>query len=768
MEEVSHIVKWQQGVSPDRNTDEPLVAHLYKACSELYMAALKELAGDTSIDEAILLGLQRSHSYLVLWADGYSVSDGSLDASLDNSWRAKRSTLRLLISICQTITKRLLKILSRDQQDLLCDKAAAVIHTAEKLKYVAQKDDAADSNSDTSSDASSVTGASELEEIAEDLKTDTECLLELGSRFNEKTVGPVITESAVDPTLLEAWDPSKNFIDRIRWRYPQCQPKLAERLGEANWARVLRYQEKKNTSNPLQPTEPQIRADTKAATIKGSTGASTTFHDSALGSSVPSGPSLPAAPSLYAETLASYYGGQGESVRVPSLPEGATKAVPFLCVGCGEYSTPFPTKNEWEIHMATEHDLGGPDGFSCPMCQETLSDAIKVRTHMARHLEEVALTVLPTNPDSEDGTDDDSGLASSETSSQQYNFMSEVASNPMTVPAVSWNLGDGPSTHMPFPDVVDRIQAKLFRPLLERADLEAFHESIFNTREEMLTLDFLGGFVLRDAEMDLILNAQKSAPTPEHFQEFSLLVLATIQEIIPEFAGSNLTRPDEQPYDEEYFVEAEKRVRRTARQIKDALEAHNPEAPSAADKGKSIGPDAQEVYDEAVERALRFITRRKPDSHFTEYRTCKEPGCNKQFKRPCDLTKHEKTHSRPFKCPMPTCKYHEYGWPTEKEMSRHFADKHGQDVNKFKCLFEPCPYVSKRESNCKQHMEKAHGWTYVRTKHNTKKLDPVRMPRSETESPGVSEQPQLPGPGFGKEQPAEFGLHGDKFHFQTP
>jgi hypothetical protein len=36
----------------------------------------------------------------------------------------------------------------------------------------------------------------------------------------------------------------------------------------------------------------------------------------------------------------------------------------------------------------------------------------------------------------------------------------------------------------------------------------------------------------------------------------------------------------------------------------------------------------------------------------------------------------------------------------------------------YKCLFPPCPYKSKRESNCKQHMEKAHNWQYVRTKTN--------------------------------------------------
>lgn len=127
---------------------------------------------------------------------------------------------------------------------------------------------------------------------------------------------------------------------------------------------------------------------------------------------------------------------------------------------------------------------------------------------------------------------------------------------------------------------------------------------------------------------------------------------------------------------------------------------------------------------EDEEEIMRSMARRKKNATAEELapKKCREPGCNKEFKRPCDLTKHEKTHSRPWKCPIPTCKYHEFGWPTEKEMDRHVNDKHSDAPAMFECLFKPCPYKSKRESNCKQHMEKAHGWTYVRTKTNGKKL----------------------------------------------
>ncbi|KAF1736369.1 Zinc finger transcription factor ace1 [Beauveria bassiana] len=120
------------------------------------------------------------------------------------------------------------------------------------------------------------------------------------------------------------------------------------------------------------------------------------------------------------------------------------------------------------------------------------------------------------------------------------------------------------------------------------------------------------------------------------------------------------------------------------------------------------------------EEIMRSMAQRYPEE--LAPKKCREPGCNKEFKRPCDLTKHEKTHSRPWKCPFSTCKYHNYGWPTEKEMDRHVNDKHSDAPAMYECTYKPCAYKSKRESNCKQHMEKAHGWVYVRTKSSGKKL----------------------------------------------
>ena len=83
--------------------------------------------------------------------------------------------------------------------------------------------------------------------------------------------------------------------------------------------------------------------------------------------------------------------------------------------------------------------------------------------------------------------------------------------------------------------------------------------------------------------------------------------------------------------------------------------------------------------------------------------------------------KHEKTHTRPHKCPCNGCPYATEGFPNEKERDRHWFDKHSSSPPGFKCEYSPCSYSSRRESNCKQHMEKAHGYIYKRAKQNYKK-----------------------------------------------
>ncbi|KAI1107791.1 hypothetical protein F4804DRAFT_347476 [Jackrogersella minutella] len=265
---------------------------------------------------------------------------------------------------------------------------------------------------------------------------------------------------------------------------------------------------------------------------------------------------------------------------------------------------------------------------------------------------------------------------------------------------------------------------------------------------------------------------KEKAKTVELYRDFCLTSIRCIQATVEYLSDREQTRPHDRPYNNGYFIDLVEQIRQHAQHMQEARKkqadgeeldemdvdptdevklvgglASNgrpAELVRVKKNGKAFsmttGKPVEDLEEDEVKGPIRFkrsmseqaedeeeimrsMARRKKNASPEELapKKCNHPNCNKEFKRPCDLTKHEKTHSRPWKCPIATCKYHDYGWPTEKEMDRHVNDKHSSAPAMYECHFKPCPYKSKRESNCKQHMEKAHGWTYVRSKTNGQK-----------------------------------------------
>ena len=327
-----------------------------------------------------------------------------------------------------------------------------------------------------------------------------------------------------------------------------------------------------------------------------------------------------------------------------------------------------------------------------------------------------------------------------------------------------------------------RICEHTLKPLLGKSSFKDFHPLLLECPKKIQEKQIV---CLRDLEKTLLLVAPERIKSAKLYLDFCLTTIRCIQATVEYLSDREQTRPRDVPYSSGYFIDLVDQIRHYAQQLSDAKAKGNPDEmdidpyelsrslmfATCADthrstdeiklhggihingrpaelvrvkkNGKMISMATGELIEKVDEEAesvvgfkrsasqelqdeeeiMRSMARRKKNASPEELapKKCREPGCNKEFKRPCDLTKHEKTHSRPWKCPVPTCKYHEYGWPTEKEMDRHHNDKHSSSPPMFECLYKPCPYKSKRESNCKQHMEKAHGWTYVRTKTNGKK-----------------------------------------------
>lgn len=207
-----------------------------------------------------------------------------------------------------------------------------------RLKCLTRQTRSNESDSDSSDSDSDLAFADEdLQEIVENLRTDAQCLLDLGARFDEPALGIATTpERPLLPAQAKTWEPTLNFVERIQWRYPKCDEELSIRLGKVNWARVVKCHEVKSR----QQREKLQEAWTTVPE------ASTTLHDSGIGTSIPSNPSLPP-PTQYAETTLSYHTGHGGSVRVPPMPETAKQGVPFECVACGGMVS-IKTKSAWK------------------------------------------------------------------------------------------------------------------------------------------------------------------------------------------------------------------------------------------------------------------------------------------------------------------------------------------------------------------------------------------------------------------------------------
>ncbi|EHK99292.1 C2H2 and C2HC zinc finger [Glarea lozoyensis ATCC 20868] len=319
---------------------------------------------------------------------------------------------------------------------------------------------------------------------------------------------------------------------------------------------------------------------------------------------------------------------------------------------------------------------------------------------------------------------------------------------------------------------------KDFHPIVKDCPRRIHGKEIVCLRDLEKTLIFMAP--VSDIQTDVVEGVahwfsrlKERTKTAALYLDFCLTSIRCIQATVEFLSEREQTRPHDRPYTNGYFVDLVDQIKQYAQQVQAAKEKEEKGEklgemdPESTDEvrlhggltkngrpaelvrvkknGKAISVATGlpvELEDEDTKDSLRFkrslsqeaeddeaimrsMARRKRSASAAELapKRCREPGCDKEFKRPCDLTKHEKTHSRPWKCPVESCKYHEYGWPTEKEMDRHHNDKHSAAPPLYECHYKPCPYRSKRESNCKQHMEKAHGWEYVRSKNNGKNRD---------------------------------------------
>ncbi len=177
-----------------------------------------------------------------------------------------------------------------------------------------------DSSSDT---LSTLSAEDNIHEIVEELKTDT-CILARLDPLLRYPIFDVDPETKVQNYLVSTWNPEKLYADKVESRFPLADSQLAMQLGKTNYERYLRCQAERDNN---ESQEASLLALQDVSELAGTRAASSKFHYSGIGTSLGSTIS-------YAETMMSY-SYDGQSVRIPPLPEEATQGLPFSCLACG-------------------------------------------------------------------------------------------------------------------------------------------------------------------------------------------------------------------------------------------------------------------------------------------------------------------------------------------------------------------------------------------------------------------------------------------------
>lgn len=180
-------------------------------------------------------------------------------------------------------------------------------------------------NSDDASDSSSFVGDDSLSEIAEDLLTKANYLMDLDPLY--EAASDQLTSYDAEPVAnfpeLYSSQPVNLFTERIKMKFPNVNMELANYLGQANYNRCLRGYEQRNSA---QSVSVQDVENTEGTVVE------SRFYDSGIGTSAGTG--TPG--SQYAETVMSFHHENGVTAKIPPLPDVGKNKRPFICLACGK------------------------------------------------------------------------------------------------------------------------------------------------------------------------------------------------------------------------------------------------------------------------------------------------------------------------------------------------------------------------------------------------------------------------------------------------
>ena len=359
----------------------------------------------------------------------------------------------------------------------------------------------------------------DFSELLDDVALYTDCLMDLTPALENPAPDILINDKEAIP--FESFKASSelafSFCRRIRDQFPMLDVKLVERLAEANSRRSQRIQARVRDA----PKSSNLRKDTVSAASSepafsetGPDYSVTTKSSFTPGSLFDEEPPTQkqatdwddnASQTTFASFSTSFsVEDQFGRPKVPPLPEGAAKGRPFECIACSREIRNVRNRQAWKRHIFndlqpyactfmecdqplilfssrkrfTEHEKSHEHAetpWTCPFCadeNENLPQQAYFK-HVARHLREISLAVLPRAADSEtesssSASKEDSEAHSSQGMSQDDNGpVAGVVSDdkPLPSPEPTAKI-DTPESHPPVPAAPEHVGEVSQRQLL--------------------------------------------------------------------------------------------------------------------------------------------------------------------------------------------------------------------------------------------------------------------------------------------------------------
>jgi len=328
--------------------DSGLVTGLYESCLHTLNEIWRQFTRNRRGPSASHRLLTDIRDRLCLWGEGFGA--GQLESVISTSSEIFQEVVDLLFRIGHLLVKGA-SAFSQSTSDSSSTQEQRVYRLKLPVNELKRLLELAASVLHNDDDSGTISSASESEDESDDgrhdsglygflnpLSTYTRLLMDLYPTM-ERTYADALpsmdqTRSVKSQFKFHVTDAAQSFVLKVHDQFPEAALDLVERLGEANWQRFERV--RNETAAVSAATTELPKSLFKPVSL---------FHDSGLGSSVPTQSQKATSTASHSSFVSSVDGKDKGLLRVPTLPY---QGDPFECFVCKQLVSSVKNRIDWK------------------------------------------------------------------------------------------------------------------------------------------------------------------------------------------------------------------------------------------------------------------------------------------------------------------------------------------------------------------------------------------------------------------------------------